>query len=111
MTTPTPKTIPAIKDMSASDILEAYWKAHQYTLAKSTEQQIRAATPDAVLFSCACQEWLDKYITHDPQTIETKKLCQILQSYDDPVLIIGPTGTGKELLARALHGSRQGKFV
>jgi len=111
MTTPTKSTTPLIKDMSASDILEAYWKAHQYTLAKSTEQQIRAATPDAVLFSCACQEWLDKYITHDPQTIETKKQCQLLQSYDDPVLIIGPTGTGKELLARALHGSRQGKFV
>jgi transcriptional regulator with PAS, ATPase and Fis domain len=38
---------------------------------------------------------------------EVRKLSEV----DDPVIIIGPTGTGKELIAKALHGDRAGPFV
>jgi len=43
--------------------------------------------------------------------LRLKSHVKILAEVDDPVLIIGPTGTGKELLAQALHGNRPGKFI
>lgn len=54
---------------------------------------------------------LDKYITVDEETLELKDKAFILSKWDEPVIIQGPTGTGKEMLARGLHGTRVGKFV
>lgn len=51
--------------------------------------------------------WLKKFITVDPDTILLKDDITKLSKCDDEVLIIGETGTGKELLARALIGNRQ----
>lgn len=56
------------------------------------------------------EDYLDKFITVNTFMLEVKKDIRKLTSVDDPVLIIGPTGTGKELLANALHGKRTGKF-
>lgn len=57
------------------------------------------------------EEQLLKFITrNERQTSELNKLRKVVL-YDDPVHIYGPTGTGKELLAKALHGDRKGKFV
>jgi transcriptional regulator with GAF, ATPase, and Fis domain len=36
---------------------------------------------------------------------------RVVANYQTPVLIQGPTGTGKEIIASALHGPRRGKFV
>lgn len=101
-----------------SAFLKHLWSMKQKDLARKTEAdsrrqafEIQKFTGYLDLFSCACQETLDKYITVDPETIAMKEQVQILQGIDDPVLIQGPTGTGKELLAQALHGSRSGKFV
>lgn len=55
--------------------------------------------------------WLDKFITVHPTMLELKLQVKKLVHYDDPVLILGETGTGKELIAQALHGDRRGKFV
>lgn len=45
---------------------------------------------------------LDKFVTVDPAMQKVKqRICQLTQRHE-PVLITGPTGTGKELLARAL---------
>lgn len=51
---------------------------------------------------------LVKFITEDPLMLATKERCKKLAPLMDTVLIIGPTGTGKEILARALSGSRAG---
>lgn len=61
--------------------------------------------------SCNTEEWLDKFITCDNEMLRLKDDVRVLCQIDDPVLIRGETGTGKELLAQALHGSREGKFV
>jgi DNA-binding NtrC family response regulator len=40
-----------------------------------------------------------------------KDKVKLLAPEADPVLITGPTGTGKEHIAQALHGSRSGPFL
>jgi transcriptional regulator with PAS, ATPase and Fis domain len=57
------------------------------------------------------EKWLDRYITLDKELIEMKNRCRKLASAFAPVLIQGETGTGKELIARALHGEREGQFI
>lgn len=58
-------------------------------------------------------KFLDKFITCNPQMIKLKE--QVLKLSDptitDPILIIGETGTGKELLAHALHADKIGNFM
>lgn len=102
---------------NASDFVAALWSNNQKVMAEAQEKSARDLALKAGnkgyfnFFSCAAQRILDSYITLDPVLVEEKRKVQILQGIEDPVLISGPTGTGKELLARALHGSRPGKFV
>lgn len=56
--------------------------------------------------------WLKKFITtYDSINTSIKDVARKLSEVDDPVLIQGETGTGKELIANALHGERTGKFM
>lgn len=55
--------------------------------------------------------WLKKYITIDADTNALKDDIMKLSKCDDEVLIFGETGTGKEILARALIGNRDGRSV
>jgi DNA-binding NtrC family response regulator len=54
-----------------------------------------------------------QFITHDPATIEMLHLAQKAAQFKPPILIIGETGTGKELVARYIHkhSGRSGPFV
>ncbi len=65
------------------------------------------------LIPTASDKELDNFITNDASLIKVKgkvkRLAELTQHL--PVLILGESGTGKEILARALHGSRTGKFV
>lgn len=54
---------------------------------------------------------LNTYISQDKESIELKHIIRKLAVEKDAVLIIGESGTGKDILARALHGGRQGSFV
>lgn len=49
---------------------------------------------------------LDRYITQHDLTIATLRSAEMIGMTDWPVLICGPSGTGKELLAKAMLGSR-----
>lgn len=49
---------------------------------------------------------LKGYITQDKDTLKTLDKVRVVSLYDYPVLIIGPTGTGKDIIARAMHGYR-----
>ena len=50
-------------------------------------------------------------ITNDDDTINAKQKAYKLASSNISVLILGETGTGKELFAQLLHGNRSGAFV
>jgi transcriptional regulator with PAS, ATPase and Fis domain len=78
--------------------------------AKIIEEKVRKLNPHLWIGSAFTEEWLNKFITVDPDMLKLKASIRILAAHDDPVLIYGETGTGKELLANALHASRQGKF-
>lgn len=99
---------------NASDLLALQYKSDK-GLAKMMELSTRKASPDVKLWSYLTEEWLEKFITVDPAMLSVKEIIRKVQPESDPVLIVGPTGTGKELLARALHGSREqypgGKFI
>ena len=49
---------------------------------------------------------LNRFITQDASMLIEKDRCRKLAPLMDTVLITGPTGTGKELFAKALSGSR-----
>ena len=55
--------------------------------------------------------YLDQFITQDPQLLMIKDQIKILAPSNIPVLLRGDCGTGKELLARALHDNKEGEFV
>lgn len=59
----------------------------------------------------AVDAYLSKFITTDPACIKLKEYVLKLSQHSDPVLICGETGTGKEIIAHALHGQRTGKFI
>jgi transcriptional regulator with PAS, ATPase and Fis domain len=61
--------------------------------------------------------WLSRFVTENPKMLQLKEDVRKLATVEDDstqlfsVLISGPTGTGKELIALALHGDRVGEFV
>lgn len=60
----------------------------------------------------AVEKELDKFITADEHCEQLKESVRRLATVDDPVLIQGETGTGKETIARALGANRKtGRFV
>ena len=72
-------------------------------MEKSFDQQIQQ-----------CQWTLDDFKTADSSMQKCLELARIASRTDLPVLIQGETGTGKTLLARAIHNSSKranGPFV
>jgi len=72
-------------------------------LEEASEAGLKPLTPLCKAF--------DAIITNDPTTIAAKNKAMKLAMCNLPVLIVGETGTGKELFARLLHGNRLGKMI
>jgi transcriptional regulator with PAS, ATPase and Fis domain len=53
---------------------------------------------------------LQKFITRDPETMQMKSDASKVSRTDYEVLITGETGTGKEILAKSMIGSRLGEI-
>lgn len=78
-------------------------------LNKYAEQGVTAQEIIAKMTQASVLDELDKWVTNDPDMLKVKrKICAIKDAdLSWPVLITGPTGTGKELLARALRVTDQ----
>jgi two-component system response regulator FlrC len=66
----------------------------------------------AALLACSTKPGMP--IAADPESLSVLALAQRLAASDIPVLINGPTGTGKEVLSRFIHGCsphRDGPFI
>lgn len=55
--------------------------------------------------------YLNRFITQDEVCLQIKKEVPLLAKCPDPVLITGETGTGKEIIARAMIGDRSGTTI
>ena len=55
----------------------------------------------------------NELITYSPAMLRIFQYCEAIAASPEPVLIMGETGVGKELLARAIHNAsaRKGEFV
>jgi len=94
---------------SADEVERKYGKA---SLSELQELSAKiGGDPITTLGSSSTEDWLEKFITINPEMLRLKHQARKLVNISDPVLIQGETGTGKELIARALHGSRPGKFI
>jgi len=82
-------------------------------LQDKIDKELESLHLDEILPECKSKldKAYDSIITADPQTIDTKNLAKKLAPADLSVLILGETGTGKELFAKLLHGNRKGEFV
>ncbi len=58
-------------------------------------------------------EAFDELITYSPAMLRIFQYCEAIAASPEPVLIMGETGVGKELLAKAIHraSARKGEFV
>ena len=54
-----------------------------------------------------------KIIGQSQPAVELKKMIGLVSSSNSPVIINGPTGSGKELVAEAIHeeSRRKGNFI
>ena len=87
-------------------------KARAVLAIKTTAPTANPELPVTVLQPHqASMRVLDSFITNDERLLRVKEHVKKLANREECVLIRGDSGTGKELIARALHGNRFGKFV
>lgn len=97
--------IPIIRDKIKSE--KAPFKLEKNLLGKWTIVEVGDTT----------EAWLSRFITQDPEMLLMKEDVKLLSKINDDedqlfcVLICGDTGTGKEIIARALHGDRTSKLI
>ncbi|MGQ9614945.1 MAG: sigma-54-dependent transcriptional regulator [Spirochaetota bacterium] len=79
----------------------SYLEVSKSTLKPEGETKVRIEEIDA------------EFITHDHLTLEMLNLSRKAAQFNSPILIVGETGTGKELIARYIHtkSHRKGPFV
>lgn len=80
-------------------------------LERQIEPVVKTQEPTQLQPGQPAMRALDRFVTCDPDLLQMKEQVKVLATVNHPVLIRGDSGTGKELIARALHGNRTGPFV
>ena len=99
------------KEPPSASLVKALADAGQMEIARELEKRFLGKKISTIMPSVTTEEWLLKFLTQDERMLALKEHVRKLANRKEPVLITGETGTGKELLAHALHGSRSGNFV
>jgi two-component system response regulator AtoC len=74
-------------------------QALEAAIARALEQHVETSAPEAVAF-----------VSSNPRMLQIKAVCDRVARTDVPVLILGESGVGKEVVARYIHaqsGSRE----
>ncbi len=62
-------------------------------------------------FPLSPEEYRHPFIGEDEKIVKIREAIPVLARLPEPILLFGPKGVGKELLARHIHAYRQGRFV
>lgn len=76
----------------------------QFTLARSLEHSALSKENRSLKQLLSSSDELSSIIGSSPSMIELKKMIQTIAPSEATILILGPSGTGKELIAKAIHG-------
>jgi transcriptional regulator of acetoin/glycerol metabolism len=102
------------KSFHALPIYEARHRGRFFAVAQEPESKqrgtdaARLAPRDSPSVSTARRSALDELDLGDPLMARNIRAAKRVASRDIPILLIGETGTGKELFARALHAASEG---
>ncbi len=106
----TPEQIAIFNKQTAKPVDEAKTSAHLRSALEHLD--LHELSSGVIVENPDSFKYLDQFISVDPEVEAMKEIVRNLAFEEhDPVLIHGDTGTGKELIARALHGNRKGKFI
>lgn len=99
-------TKPVDSDRLASSLAKALDR-------RSLNRQLQIFKKNALLSVPGVPEAFSSFLTRDPQIIKILHYCEAVAQSNEPVLITGETGVGKELIAKGLHAAsgRRGEFV
>lgn len=91
---------------------EAFEQAEQ--VRKALEDKIEITRQERFRYLIPAKETgeqLSRLISCNEHMVFIKNMVRKLACEKDAILIVGESGTGKDILAQALHGGRRGKFV
>lgn len=112
MKKPAPETIELMLANGLRAEAEELIKQHNMTLPLTLTSGLSLQPSiDPTIPILSVEEVLVRFLTKDPDMIALKNNTRKLAPHPDSVLVRGQTGTGKELIARALHSNRAGPFV
>ena len=104
-------SLPNLGKRPSPEMLRSLIEAGLGEEVRAIENRYPEPKEGEVVANSETESWLLKFVTQHPRLLEVKEHVRILSGLQHPVLITGDTGTGKELLARALHGIRKGAFI
>lgn len=104
-----PKTLPTEQQLRAL-LANGLKESVQQILDLHPELRFRIVGDQLMDSVTGAELWLNKFITVDEDTKVLKQDAMKLAKINDEVLITGETGTGKEIIARAMSGDREGGF-
>ena len=113
--TPKPRTQPEQPKLPTIDSMQGMVAAGLEDIVKQLIEQhklpLKIENGKLVDALKGTELYLNRFITRDEACIQMKQTVMKLAKCPDEVLITGDTGTGKEIIARAMIGDRSGNFV
>lgn len=115
MIQPTQPTVQIISKPPTRELLQSYLDnelpEEALRLIRKWKLDLKIENNKLIETGNSTDAWLDRFITNDKAMLLMKERVRRMALVTDEVLISGETGTGKELIALALHGDKDAKIV
>lgn len=100
------------KQLKKFDDLSAEFKDIPSALKElQRKKEVFLKANPVIVPSDKCRKKLEEFLTRNERMLELKKHVMTLAPHNDSVLIMGESGTGKDILGKSLHGEREGAFI